>query len=152
MQKEKDPDIINGDIVLIKEDDVKRRNWKLGRVERLIQGRDGVIRGAELKTAEDGYIGRISRPLQKLYPLEVSERKVPLNVEEGIIKDMAEEDVSGEKESRNEKGKSVPGNIPVKKSQIDVQNDTKARRKCNTRPSRAAAIDGEVRRRFTSKD
>ena len=39
--------------------------WKIGVVEGLIQGRDGVIRGAELKAGKT----HIERPLQLPYPL-----------------------------------------------------------------------------------
>ena len=70
----KDLEISVGDVVLIREDDVKRNNWKLGRVEKLIEGRDGVVRGAELKTTQKGAIGRICRPLQKLHPLELGNK------------------------------------------------------------------------------
>ena len=49
----------------------KERNgskWKIGVVERLIQGQDGVIRGAQLKAGKT----LIERPLQLLYPLELT--------------------------------------------------------------------------------
>ena len=42
--------------------------WKIGAVERLIQGLDGVIRGAQLKAGKT----LIERPLQLLYPLELT--------------------------------------------------------------------------------
>ena len=73
MSQPKDkPSIAVGDVVLVEEDGVKRNNWKLGRIVELVVGRDGVVRGAQLKTTtEKGSTGMISRPLQKLYPLEV---------------------------------------------------------------------------------
>ena len=49
----------------------KERNgskWKIGVVERLIQGQDGVIRGAQLKAGKT----LIERPLQLLYPLQLT--------------------------------------------------------------------------------
>ena len=60
----------------MKEEDVmpikgKERNgskWKIGVVERLIQGQDGVIRGAQLKAGKT----LIERPLQLLYPLQLT--------------------------------------------------------------------------------
>ena len=42
--------------------------WKIGVVERLIQGLDGVIRRAQLKAGKT----LIERPLQLLYPLELT--------------------------------------------------------------------------------
>ena len=57
-----------GDVVLVEEANTKRNEWKLGRVEKTIKGKDGVIRGAEVKTRS----GRIARPVQKLYPLEIN--------------------------------------------------------------------------------
>jgi hypothetical protein len=57
-----------GDIVLVGDDNKKRLNWPLGRIESLQRGKDDNIRVATVKTAE----GRLTRPLQRLYPLEVS--------------------------------------------------------------------------------
>ena len=61
------PGINVGDVVLIEEDGKRRNNWRLGRVEDIVTGKDGVIRGANVRTSK----GKIGRPLQKLYPLEV---------------------------------------------------------------------------------
>ena len=59
-----------GDVVVIHEDNTKRALWKLGRVVDLIKGKDGVIRGARVKTNSRYSGGGIDRPLQKLFPLE----------------------------------------------------------------------------------
>ena len=69
--RQKKLDIKIGDVVLIHDDNKKRNEWKIGRIERLILGNDEVIRGAVLCTSGTS---RISRPIQKLYPLEISER------------------------------------------------------------------------------
>ena len=56
------------------EDNVKRNKWKLGRIEELVRGVDGVVRGARVKTSnEKGVKGAVNRPIQKLYPLEIRE-------------------------------------------------------------------------------
>ena len=61
--------IAKGDIVTIQDENRKNRTtWKLGKVESLIIGREEIVRGANVRTA-NGKI--ISRPIQKLYPLEV---------------------------------------------------------------------------------
>ena len=60
-----------GDVVLVHEENVKRNKWKLGRIDEVIYGSDGVARGAVLSTSQGD--GKIRRPLQKLYPLELKE-------------------------------------------------------------------------------
>ena len=62
-------DIKEGDIV--SEQDKGRCNrilWKLGRVTKLIRGRDNVNRGAKLVLANKQWI---EMPIEKLYPVEV---------------------------------------------------------------------------------
>ena len=56
-----------GDVVLI-HDDGPRLYWKLGVVDSLIQGNDGLVRAVNVRTND-----RItSRPISRLFPLEVS--------------------------------------------------------------------------------
>ncbi|GBN74693.1 hypothetical protein AVEN_206945-1, partial [Araneus ventricosus] len=57
------------DVVLIKEDNVKRCNWKLGRIKTLFPGRDGKIRSCEIQVAN----GTLRRPIERLYNLEVQD-------------------------------------------------------------------------------
>jgi len=56
-----------GDIVLIGQDNVKRMDWQLGRVEKLIPGKDQHVRVAKVKTSN----GILVRPVQRLYHIEV---------------------------------------------------------------------------------
>ena len=60
-----------GDVVVIHHDDKKRTLWKLGRVIDLLRGKDGIVRGARVKTDSKYLGGIIERPLQKLFPLEM---------------------------------------------------------------------------------
>ena len=62
-----------GDVVIVHEDGLHRGLWKLGRVESLIKGKDGLVRGAVVKstTPKKRKPTRLRRPLQKLYPLEL---------------------------------------------------------------------------------
>ena len=61
--------IAKGDIVTIQDENRKNRTtWKLGKVESLIIGREEIVRGANVRTANGKFI---SCPIQKLYPLEV---------------------------------------------------------------------------------
>lgn len=57
-----------GDIVLIENENAKRLDWPLARVKELIRGKDGNVRVVRLKTAG----GELMRPIQRLYPLELS--------------------------------------------------------------------------------
>jgi len=57
-----------GDVVLVGADNKKRYQWPLGRIIELIPGTDNKIRVAKIKTSG----GIFTRPLQRLYPLEVS--------------------------------------------------------------------------------
>lgn len=60
-----------GDVVTVYEEGKKRNEWKLAVIEELVRGRDGVVRGAKIRVITKGKIVRISRPVQRLYPIEV---------------------------------------------------------------------------------
>ena len=59
-------------IVLISEDRVPRNTWRVGKVESLIESKDGCVRGANVKvfSKERKKPTIIQRPVQKLYPVE----------------------------------------------------------------------------------
>ena len=62
-----------GDIVLVHDDSRPRGFWKLALVEKLVTGRDGLTRGAVLRVSSTGErASTLQRPLQRLYPLELS--------------------------------------------------------------------------------
>ena len=54
---------------MIVHDDKPRVQWKLAVVEELIEGRDGMVRAAHIRMDKL----KTTRPIVKLYPLEVSE-------------------------------------------------------------------------------
>ena len=56
-----------GEVVLIKSDQKDRGKWRIGIVEELFPGRDGVVRAVKLR-AGNSYL---ERPVQHLYPLEL---------------------------------------------------------------------------------
>ena len=60
-----------GDVVLIHEDNVKRGLWKIVIIEKLITGKDGVLRGATVRKA-GGKRVTLNRSLLKLFPLEIT--------------------------------------------------------------------------------
>ncbi|XP_075743772.1 uncharacterized protein LOC142802692 [Rhipicephalus microplus] len=56
------------DLVLLKEDHLKRHMWKIARIKETFEGRDGRVRACSLKLS-GGTV--VKRPIQLLYPLEV---------------------------------------------------------------------------------
>ncbi|XP_048585523.1 uncharacterized protein LOC116614110 [Nematostella vectensis] len=61
-----------GDVVTVHDDGSKRSQWKMAVVEKLIKGRDDVVRGAQVRLVKKGKPSRLDRPVQRLYPIEVS--------------------------------------------------------------------------------
>ena len=57
-----------GDVVIIQDDKKNRNQWKLAVVTKLIKGRDGVVRGASLKSSKE----TLECAIQHLYPLELT--------------------------------------------------------------------------------
>ena len=78
------------DIVLIKKENVKRREWKLGRIlDVKIGNRDGKIREFKIQTLSDG--GKrsvISRSPTFLVPLEVKPESIDTNLHKTNIKSL----------------------------------------------------------------
>jgi len=64
---------VRGDVVVIKCEEKNRGLWKLGIIEEFITGQDGVVRGAKLRAGES----IMERPVQLLYPLELSSERLP---------------------------------------------------------------------------
>ena len=60
-----------GDVVL-NHDDKPRVNWKLALVTSINRGRDGLVRSANLRTAN----GTTNRPITRLHRLEVQAKEV----------------------------------------------------------------------------
>lgn len=57
-----------GEVVLIGCDNKKKLDWPMGVVTSLLPGSDNCVRVVKLKTA----LGKLTRPVQRVYPLEVS--------------------------------------------------------------------------------
>ena len=61
-----------GDIEVVHDEDLPRGLWKLARVEGLVTGTDGLVRGATIRVKSRGNkSSTLRRPLQCLYPLEI---------------------------------------------------------------------------------
>ena len=50
-----------------------RSSWKLGKIEKLLVGKDGAVRAAQVHQA-GGQV--LNRPLQHLYPLEIQDERL----------------------------------------------------------------------------
>lgn len=57
-----------GDVVIVKSDERNRNHWPLAVITELYTGRDGIVRAVKLRKGK----GHIERPIQHLYPLELS--------------------------------------------------------------------------------
>ena len=65
-----------GTVVIIKEDGTKRSNWRLGRIEEVLRGTDGHVRGAQaVCTGPTGRRMVMQRPIQKLVPVEIPDMR-----------------------------------------------------------------------------
>ena len=122
------PSVQNGDVVIIKEDNVARNLWKLGRVEELIMSEDSHVRGAIVRVARAGKPSvLLRRPVQCLYPLEVPHVKNSLPTNDIKI--------------------DGAGNDTKEFNADPVENVLSVE---NPRVRRTAAIEGELRRRYNN--
>ena len=114
-------DLRVGSVVLIREDNVPRLKWPLGRVQELFPGKDGVTRSVSLKTAK----GVVTRSIQKLHDLEVNDQTAS---------------------SLSETLKSDTDNFHVSDEQTCVDNSIKTDSDVNNYVSRSGRIIKPVRK------
>eukprot|EP00794_Sanderia_malayensis_P016438 gene16438-18073_t len=69
LEKGKIPEI--GEIVLIVDGSIKRRNWRMGKVTELLKSRDRNVRAVRLQLLSHGSVIEIERPLQGVVSLEL---------------------------------------------------------------------------------
>ena len=62
---------IQGSTVIVKDDNLPRSSWKLGKILQLIPGRDSEILSAEVQLAGHYFI---TRSVNHLYPLQLPEK------------------------------------------------------------------------------
>ena len=60
------PNVVLGDLVLVQDEELKRKKWPLARVTKILPGKDDVVRVVEVKTKSGVY----TRPVAKLFRLE----------------------------------------------------------------------------------
>ena len=73
---QKESSVKEGDVVIVKDEKRPQNTWKMGRVKKLVKGRDGKIRGAVVETVADNQnrLIEISRAVQHLVPVECKEQ------------------------------------------------------------------------------
>ena len=65
------------DIITVLDENQKRNKWQSGKIEKLITVKNGIIRAAEVKVAEQNNKPTvIMRPLQKLFSLKMNENEI----------------------------------------------------------------------------
>ena len=75
---EKGRNIESGDIVIVKDGNCCRGEWKVAVVEELIPSKDKEIRGAKIRVVNSR--GTLTRPIQSLFPIEVNHREQGRNI------------------------------------------------------------------------
>ena len=93
--KRADGKIAVGDVVLIYDPNQSRTMWRMGKVENLIQGSDGEVRGASLRAASGSRSTLLRRPIQHLYPLETNIHALS-SQEPAAVRDCTTESSCGE--------------------------------------------------------
>ena len=83
--------ISQGEIVIVKNETTPRAFWKLARVEKLLPGRDGNIRAAEIKLGSK-FVTR--RPIEQLVPIEVKSTLADLETGQEVEKECIQDDDS----------------------------------------------------------
>lgn len=122
------PGIEVGDVVVVHNESLPRGLWKLGRIQEIITGRDGKIRGATVKVAsQNRQHPLLRRPIQLLYPLEVhSQEKAPV----ASVSDEPEPETQSQEKSISTKTPQVPPEQePRQRSQRSAAKQANDRRK-----------------------
>ena len=64
--------VSTGDVVIVHDEDQPRGKWRIGKVESLVTGSDGCVRGAVVRVkTKGGKRSTLRHPVQRLYLLEV---------------------------------------------------------------------------------
>ena len=125
------PNVKEGQVVVIKQKLLPRYRWKLGKVVRTICSQDGVVKGAELHTEN----GMLKRPLKLLCPIEMEPNKDEINPTDTTIPEIGD--------SQNDLLESPEVRDDYCESE---KNESRGSKSC-----RLAAITGELKRRLCTE-
>ena len=117
-----DSQLIENNVVLIKEDNIPRMSWRRGRIVKHIKTADELVRGAEIKVYQSskGKTSILKRLLQHLVPFEIVDCK--------------------------------HGDILIEDNRSGKFNDNTQRNSTPTRPRRHAAINSDIIRRLITNE
>ena len=63
----------DGEVVVIHDENLPRGQWQFGRIQQVIRGSDGQVRGVRIRTqTKTGRSTVLQHPVQLLYPLEIN--------------------------------------------------------------------------------
>ena len=94
-----------GDVVIVKDDKVKRCFWKLAVVKQLLEGNDGHVRAAVIKVGESDSNRKgvtLRRSIRHLYPIEVKADNTESESDEMLEKPVSPEDVTSRSHDNSE--------------------------------------------------
>ena len=117
-----------GDVVLIKES-LPRGHWRVGRIIKVIKGRDQEIRSAKVMVAPNKYL---NRAVSMLYPIECS------NHDE--VASYSESDVATMGNKITDTKLSNDGETDQNMTLDDEESDEVSEDLCRSHPTRKAAI------------
>ena len=121
-----------GDVVLLEDDNSKRLQWKMGIIQNVIFGKDGQVRGVEVRTINHGKPQILCGPIQTIYPLEVSIHYV--SGSDGQIESI---------EQRSQK--SEMGKEGKESNESEEKIEVQSMRREDTRPQRIAACNARAK-------
>ena len=118
--------ISSDDIVIVHTQGRPRASWRLARVEDLIRGSDGQVRGATLRVNTKGACSKLLRqPLQRIYPLEIHCREPNENPNQDI------RPTPGDTTAQNQDDADIAPKVPLRRSiRAATQRATDCMRAC----------------------
>ena len=76
-----------GDVVIVFDEGAKRNSWKMAVIEELVPGKDNKVRGAHVRVITKGKAVHLSRPIQKLHPIEIRDSTVDSSRKQSVQKE-----------------------------------------------------------------
>ena len=123
--------IKENDVVLISEEKIPRSVWRIGRVDSLIESKDGHVRAARVLSKTGKKPNIIQRPVQKLYPVEA-------NVDIQVKKEVGKKD----KMMQNQE---VCSNLKNELKTEEIKLESSSGR---SHLQRKARTEGEIKRQY----